>query len=361
MHVAYLWSRVRLAVLQRNTMKFLGGVVLNSQKKNILKMHTLKKQLKNTEDLTEALDDEEEEEFKNENIPWYMVHEDGKFMIFWQFLFALLVVINYIYAPFITAFSTLRKQYTETVNFFEITIEGFWALSIFINFVTASSERKIFNFKDSAKRYLRTYGIFDICALIGNLYIWLVLGGKANSTASIVLFIRFTHFSSMFYPIKFYIRNYTMYNKKREGQIKRIFMVFLFMIFMSHILACYLIIVGKDEGNPENNEKLWIRNNQGLWAEKADGEYVDTENNKFEIYVFSYYWVWTVITTVGYGDRSVTLNKTDVVYTLCIEFIGLIMQAVIIDVMATFVEGNYSFSALVNAKLQPLQLWIHKI
>ena len=46
-------------------------------------MHTLKKQLKNTEDLTEALDDEEEEEFKNENIPWYMVHEDGKFMIFW--------------------------------------------------------------------------------------------------------------------------------------------------------------------------------------------------------------------------------------------------------------------------------------
>ena len=148
-----------------------------------------------------------------------------------------------------------------------------------------------------------------------------------------------------------------MYNKKRERQIKRICQVFIFMIFMSHILACYLIIIGKND-DPEYNETLWIRNNQGLWAPMKEGEYVDAINDKFAIYVFSYYWVWTVITTVGYGERTVTMDKVDVTYTLVIEFIGLIMQAIIINVMASFVEGNYSFSALVNAKLEPLQLWI---
>ena len=128
-------------------------------------MKTLRKQLKNNaEAFQDALDDEEEETVEQGNIPWYMVHEDGKFMILWQFLFALLVFSNYLYAPFITAFSHLRQEYADTVNFFEFTIEVFWGLSIVINFVTASTEKKIFTVKDSARRYLGTYAIFDIGA-----------------------------------------------------------------------------------------------------------------------------------------------------------------------------------------------------
>jgi len=37
------------------------------------------------------------------------------------------------------------------------------------------------------------------------------------------------------------------------------------------------------------------------------------------------------------------------------------MQAVLINTMADFVAGNYTFIALVNEKLEPLQLWIQKI
>lgn len=41
-----------------------------------------------------------------------------------------------------------------------------------------------------------------------------------------------------------------------------------------------------------------------------------------------------------------------------IEFIGLLMQAVLIDTMTGLVATNYSFSALVTEKLEPLQIWI---
>ena len=131
------------------------------------------------------------------------------------------------------------------------------------------------------------------------------------------------------------------------------------MIFLSHILACYLIILGHDESDPEKNERLWIRQNQGNFEEQPEGVYINYKDNIAKLYIFSQYWVWTVITTVGYGDRTVPpLESNDVIFTLVIEFIGVIMQAILINVMANFVEGSYKFSALVNAKLEPLQLWI---
>ena len=42
LHVKYLWSRVRLSIIQKNTMKFLGKNVLDSQKKKIFSMKSLK-------------------------------------------------------------------------------------------------------------------------------------------------------------------------------------------------------------------------------------------------------------------------------------------------------------------------------
>ena len=83
-----------------------------------------------------------------------MILEEGKFMIFWNSIFAMLVLVNFIYAPFITAMTHLRVDNASTVNSFETTIEVFWLASIIINFVTASQERKIFRFKESARRYL---------------------------------------------------------------------------------------------------------------------------------------------------------------------------------------------------------------
>lgn len=64
---------------------------------------------------------------------------------------------------------------------------------------------------------------------------------------------------------------------------------------------------------------------------------------------------------MGYGDRGAANNASDILFTLLIEFIGLIMQAILIDTMGNFVAGNYTFQALVNEKLEPLQIWIQKI
>jgi hypothetical protein len=134
----------------------------------------------------------------------------------------------------------------------------------------------------------------------------------------------------------------------------------------SHIFACLLILIGWSDV-PEENELRWIYNNQGLWLQDEDAETEATiYNSMWRIWVFSIYWIWEVITTVGYGDRGVITsnpeNLQDVWLTLGVEFFGLGMQAILIDTMTNDAfPTDYSFMNLVREKLEPLQIWINKI
>ena len=151
-------------------------------------------------------------------------------------------------------------------------------------------------------------------------------------------------------------------NKKRERQILRVFYAFLLLIFFAHIFACFLVVLGEDD-DEYRNQYMWIPVNAGLWGEQPE-ETVTSVSHPGEVYVFAQYWVWEVITTVGYGDRTIPINDyniADVIFTFVIEFVGVLMQALVINVMTDFVGTSYSFSALVNEKLEPVQLWINKI
>ena len=44
----------------------------------------------------------------------------------------------------------------------------------------------------------------------------------------------------------------------------------------------------------------------------------------YRLYIFSVYWVCTVITTVGYGDYSGG-TTLELIITICLEFLGLVV------------------------------------
>ena len=149
----------------------------------------------------------------------------------------------------------------------------------------ASTDLKIFNFTDSSKRYLAGHGVPDIAAMFGSIWI-IASNSKESNYAAVVLFIRFTHFPSIFYPLRFYLREYTLMNKKRERQILRVFYAFLLLIFFAHIFACFLVVLGEDLGNYEN-DYMWIPINAGLWGETADDEPVTSVSEPGKVYVFA--------------------------------------------------------------------------
>lgn len=51
-------------------------------------------------------------------------------------------------------------------------------------------------------------------------------------------------------------------------------------------------------------------------------------NSEYQLYIFSVYWVCTVVTTVGYGDYAGG-TSLEILYTICLEFFGIVVFAVL--------------------------------
>ena len=62
--------------------------------------------------------------------------------------------------------------------------------------------------------------------------------------------------------------------------------------------------------------------------------------------------MWEVITTVGYGDRGIGQdNLKDMMFTVGLEFFGIFIQAVLINVMADFIGATYEYEDEIEDKL----------
>ena len=78
---------------------------------------------------------------------------------------------------------------------------------------------------------------------------------------------------------------------------------------------------------------------------------------RYRIYVFSVYWVCTVITTVGYGDYSggTTLEYC---YTMSIEFFGMILFASIQIAVQQVIDHNPDYEHYVHEVDQRINEWL---
>lgn len=67
------------------------------------------------------------------------------------------------------------------------------------------------------------------------------------------------------------------------------------------------------------------------------------------LYVFVFYWVFTIITTVGYGDFT---GGTTVEYavTVLIEFVGLICFTVLTLLVNQLVESGLTYEKFISDK-----------
>ena len=78
------------------------------------------------------------------------------------------------------------------------------------------------------------------------------------------------------------------------------------------------------------------------------------------IYIFAFYWIFEVITTVGYGD--ITGSTTgEYLFSMCVEFIGLTFFSFLTGTISVMFSGDQSFEALINARMEELDLWLLRL
>jgi len=82
--------------------------------------------------------------------------------------------------------------------------------------------------------------------------------------------------------------------------------------------------------------------------------------NSFATYVFSLYWLFETLTTVGYGDFT---GSTSLEYciTMVFEFVGFCSNAVLIGIMTNFFSNQVTYDDLLHEKLSEMDLWMRRL
>lgn len=121
----------------------------------------------------------------------------------------------------------------------------------------------------------------------------------------------------------------------------------VFTMVLDHFMACLWIILG---GRDPEGATTWLFAME--MPEKAE--------QPIRIWANAFYWVFEVISTVGYGDFSYSSNL-EYSFAILLEFFGLMFNAILIGTVAGVTSGDLSFEMLMTEKMDALLVWVKKI
>ena len=290
--------------------------------------------------------DTEDEESENEKeIPWIIL-PDNPYKKLWDLLIALLILYSAIVTPYDIAFSN-----SNNVNVFEIFIDIFMGIDIILTFFSAytdDEENLVKNQKKIIKRYLKSWFIIDILSVLPISYFF-----KANKSniagltkisklpkiyrlVKLTKLLRMTKMNSKGNLNR--VTKFFMEKLKINANIERLFFFILTFLLLNHLCACFWYFMAKlEDFSPDS------------WVVRLG--YIDSSN--IELYIISFYWTLTTVTTVGYGD--ITAGTTiERVYNLFIMSFGVLLYSFAIGSLSSIVSTLDQKSEEMNQKLQIL-------
>jgi len=201
-------------------------------------------------------DDDESQIIENPSkIKWYLIDTEKNPCIVWNFFITLLIIYNLVVFPYVVVFkevyitttsnndATLSYTFdTKTQNILykiELAIDIIQTIEIFLNFIKYSRAHK--DFSSISSSYLQGYFIFDFigtipCLLFYNEqwpFYWLKV-------------FRFIHIFRLTIPLKYFMHwALSKYSKKRQNDLSGFTSLILFVVYISHLMACIWLFLGK--------------------------------------------------------------------------------------------------------------------
>ena len=289
--------------------------------------------------------DTEDEESENEKeIPWIIL-PDNPYKKMWDLLIAFLILYSAIITPYEIAFSDNNK-----ISWFEILIDILLGIDIVLTFFSAytdDEENLVKNHKKIVKKYLKSWFIVDIISVLPISYIFNASGRFSGLTklsklpklyrlVKLTKLLRITKMSSKGNLNK--VTKFFMEKLKINANVERLFFFVLTFLLMNHLCACFWYFMAKIEDfSPDS------------WVVRLG--YIDSSN--IELYIISFYWTLTTVTTVGYGD--ITAGTTiERIYNLFIMSFGVLLYSFAIGSLSSIVSTLDQKSEEMNQKLQIL-------
>ena len=290
----------------------------------------------------------EDEDSENEIDTNWVIMPENAYKSIWNLLISYIIIYCSIFGPYQFAF--INKE-NKTDKIIEILFEIIFTIDIILNFFSAFIDKEdniIKNHKKIIYNYLTGWFIIDV---ISALPFHFLINDSNHVYNTIARLIRLPRILSLIRLFKLIRMVRLLKNKdsnsftrflldifKINANIERlIYFIFAFLL-LNHLAACLWYWIAKiQDFNPD------------CWVTRLG--YIDSSN--FEIYIVSFYWTLTTVTTVGYGDVNAGTN-IERVYNLFFMSFGVIMYSFAIGSLSSIVSTLDDKTAEMNQKLQIL-------
>ena len=294
----------------------------------------------------------------------------------WDFVVILpLVVYLSVIMPFRICFANDAKQGTG-IFWFEVTIELIFILDLVINFRTGYFIEEVLNGESVksltvefepgkvALHYAKTWLLLDLSSAIPFTLMDALFAssGGADSLKFIktLRLLRFLKLARLF-KVEDMMGSLGEEAKDRvedfmqDGRTKSAVMLLSIMVktaAINHLLACVWTAIGR-AGSSDDMDN-WLANEQKgpfFVEDTEEGPHVTT------IYLASFYFCFTTMSSVGYGDIT-PRNNTERIFVVLLEFIGGFVFAVIIAAITSIVTHLDTNKRRATEQLDAVQSFI---
>lgn len=115
--------------------------------------------------------------------------------------------------------------------------------------------------------------------------------------------------------------------------------IFRLLLFI-HYLSCGMLYIGTSYSES--------------WLAKQDTD------DKYHLYIASYYFITTTLTTVGYGDL-LPFNNSELIFMMLIQLIGIISVSIIMGQVRLLLEKQKQVKDYFKNREEDIEIWLFKL
>jgi len=279
----------------------------------------------------------------------FYIDPKSKFKFYFDLILFLITWYNLIIPPINICFYPKKYNYYYSKSFImTIIIHIYYIIDLFLGFFTAYydiEERLIKKNTDIIINYLSKWFILDLISSFPYFIINLKSISQIDQSISInefkviylieliplIKFFKIYKHNIFFFRYKIFLSKQTSLSK-----ISQTLKYIVIFILCGHIFACIFIFLSHLE------YPSWV-SIQNL-----------SNSPKFEIYISSFYYVFTTVFTVGYGD-IVSINIYERVFNLILLIFGIMVYSFSISSLSNYVQKVDYKTQDYNKKMEILQ------
>ncbi|OMJ89843.1 hypothetical protein SteCoe_7925 [Stentor coeruleus] len=280
----------------------------------------------------------------SKNLPdYFLFYPDSFYMKIWYIGIFIFLIYTAIFMPIHFCFQTVNDPSWLIIN---TIIDLFFILDVFVNFNTSYYEitgKLITNRKKISVNYLKTWFTVD---LISSFPIQLLEDSGVTSSNHYLRLIRFNRVYRLFSLFKLLRFMKTSYHTKKFLSLKiysevsiKFLNFFLATCVLIHILGCIWIMISTLDLRYTVN--WYVRMNM-------------QEKDMAVVYLYAIYYVFTTLTTIGYGD-IVPITIPEKIFAVMLMGFGIGFYSLLIGNLNTLFTSLDERKRILTSKLNYCQ------